>query len=113
MDDFVIFDESCLRKIGVTCPACHTEVVFDVSNEREPHIVMCPGCHKNELLNLMGIELLRAEFPEKFTWVTLHKWIRDHAKDITLRLYFRQEQGKTDVNPWREAGPALTAASVR
>jgi hypothetical protein len=61
----------------------------------------------------MGLELLGTEFPEKFTWVTLHKWIRDHAKDITLCLYFLKEEGKTDFNPWREASPAVTAASVR
>ena len=102
MDDFVSFDESCLRKIGVACPACHTEVVFDIANAHEPNIVMCPGCHKNELLHLM---LLGAEFPERFTWVTLHKWIRDHAKDVPLRLYFWKEQGKdlTSIS-WHEAG---------
>ncbi len=68
MDDFVSFDESCLRKIGVTCPICHTEVGFDIANAREPSILTCPGCHKHELLHLMELGLLGAEFTEKFTW---------------------------------------------
>jgi hypothetical protein len=33
-----------LNRLGIACPTCKTEIVFDSEGQRGPNGVECPGC---------------------------------------------------------------------
>ena len=89
MQNYDIFDEKALARIGVVCPRCKTEAVFDLSREQnaqEPR--KCSGCGK-DLLDVF------ARGTTSYTLVTWYKTMRDMEKKINgeaveVKFYFRK-----------------------
>lgn len=87
MQDYHVFNEAELERIGVVCKDCNTEVIFDLTNDQTAtgHKA-CPGCNK---------ELLKSwEVPQNkiYNWVTYYKGGRDSvsSKPAEIRFYFKR-----------------------
>lgn len=84
MEDYYIFDEFELLKIGVTCRECGTEVLFDMTKEQKALDADCPGCHKELLFKFSR----RAA--SEYTAISEYKALRDMPKSNAMRLYFKK-----------------------
>lgn len=85
MENYFIFDEQELIRIGAVCPDCGTEVVFDLTKDQtayRPRI--CPGCE---------VELIaqfQTEARQNYNLITYYKRGRDMAKRPRLLFYFKK-----------------------
>jgi len=88
MDDYVVFEEGMLERIGVTCARCGTTVTYDLSEELAVKKLTCSYCQR-VLLDVVDtcIDSDRG-FPQQYSWLTLYKWLRGQAKENTIRFYF-------------------------
>ena len=68
-----------LERIGIVCPDCQTEAIFDLGDKSANPPRNCPGCDK---------ELL-PQFP---TGSRETEWRREIAKNGAVRLYFRHQK---------------------
>ena len=86
MEDYFIFDEKELVRIGVVCPGCGTETIFDLTRDQTAtnQTKVCSGCNADLLTSF------RTEAPSFYNWITYYKRARDVAKDVALRLYFKK-----------------------
>ena len=88
MDDYAVFEEGMLERIGVTCARCGTTVTFDLSEELAVKKLTCSYCQR-VLLDVVDtcIDSDRG-FPRQYSWLTLYKWLRGQAKGNTISFYF-------------------------
>ena len=86
MEDYLVFDEKELARIGITCVNCNTEVIFDLDEDQGlKQTTNCPRCDK-ELFRLAV-----SESPQQYEWISLYKRARDAKKpNIAVHLYFRK-----------------------
>jgi transposase-like protein len=87
MQDYFIFDVSELMRIGLVCPDCRTEAIFDLTKDQTAITSRdCPGCGKSEF-----VRTFKTPAGRDFDWV---KWflsaINRDDKDIGIRLYFER-----------------------
>lgn len=84
MDNCYIFEEQELERIGVVCPGCATESVFDLSRDQTANETReCPGCGSLEFL-----KSFQTEVRQNYNWVTYYKRGREMKKDVRVRFYF-------------------------
>jgi hypothetical protein len=82
----VVFEEGQLDRIGVVCPDCDTESVFDLNRDQVSHDnKACPGCGKYDFLECFIFDANRRQD----NWVTKYKRLKDTTKNVTVRLYFK------------------------
>ncbi|MFY9703329.1 MAG: hypothetical protein WAK02_14335, partial [Terriglobales bacterium] len=68
-DSHLIFDEQDLEKVGIVCPHCGTESVFDLSKDQTANQTReCPGCGNAEFLSGFTTEA-----KQNYNWVTYYK----------------------------------------
>lgn len=88
MDDYAVFEEGMLERIGVTCARCGTTVTYDLSEELAVKKLTCSYCER-VLLDIVDTCIdSRAGFPRQYSWLTLYKWLRGQAKENTISFYF-------------------------
>jgi hypothetical protein len=69
MERPVIFEEKELAKIGIVCPVCATESIFDLSKDHTANTGRaCPGCGKENFL-----PSFTTEARQTYNWVTYYK----------------------------------------
>lgn len=86
LDHYTIFGESELARIGIVCPACGTETVFDLSKDQTANQDRdCPGCGSSDFL-----KSFTTEARQNYNWITYYKKGRDMAKSVEVRLYFNK-----------------------
>ena len=86
MQDYFIFDEGELEKIGLVCPHCNTESLFDLSKDQTANAARsCPGCGSNDFL-----ESFATEVKHNYNWITWYKKVRSVKKKVGVRLYFKR-----------------------
>lgn len=86
VQDYFIFDESDLVRIGVVCPDCNTESVFDLSKDQGANVARgCPGCGKTSF-----VEKFTTKYSRDYNWVTWYKSALDAKKSVGVRLYFKK-----------------------
>jgi len=108
MDDFTVFEEGMLERIGVTCARCGTTVTYDLSEELTVKKLKCSHCQRI-LLDVVdtGIDSDRG-FPQQYSWLTLYKWLRSQAKENTICFYFprgRRRPGEVSKSSKNCASP--------
>jgi hypothetical protein len=88
MEDYAVFEEGMLERIGVTCARCGTTVTYDLSEELAVKKLTCSYCQR-VLLDVVDacIDTDR-ELPQQYSWLTLYKWLRGQAKENTICFYF-------------------------
>lgn len=85
VQDYAIFEESELERIGVVCPVCGTEAIFDLGKDQTANQTKpCPGCGGDLVTSFT------TEARQSYNWVTYYKRGRDVKKAVTLRFYFRR-----------------------
>ena len=90
VQDYFIFDEPELERVGVVCPHCSTESVFDLAKEQVSHTGReCPGCGNSDFL---GSFITEAK--QSYNWVTYYKRVHDIKKKVGIRLYFKKHEDK-------------------
>lgn len=90
MEDYFIFGEKELARMGVVCSACGTEVIFDLTKDQTANQSrQCPGC------DAVLLASYRTEARQDYNWITYYKKARDtQKKEAVLRFYF-DKQGIT------------------
>jgi DNA-directed RNA polymerase subunit RPC12/RpoP len=92
MDDYAVFEEGMLERIGITCARCGTTVSYALSEELAVKTLRCSYCQR-VLLDVVDTCLdSNRRFPQQYSWLTLYKWLRSQAKENTIRLYFPRGQ---------------------
>ena len=87
MQDYYIFDEPELERIGFVCLGCNTESVFDLSKDQTANVAReCPGCG-----NIKFVESFITEMKQQYNWITWYKKVRDLKKNVGIRLYFKKQ----------------------
>jgi hypothetical protein len=87
MQNYFIFDEPDLEKIGLICPNCNTESVFDLSKDQTANVPRdCPGCG-----NAKFVESFMTEVKASYNWITWYKKVREIKKSVGIRFYFKRE----------------------
>lgn len=101
MDDYAVFEEGMLERIGITCARCGTTVTYDLSEELAVKRLTCSNCQR-VLLDVVDTcsDSSRA-FPQQYSWLTLYKWLRSQAKENTIRLYFPRGHRRPGTVPDR------------
>ena len=85
MHDYYIFDENELERVGVVCPHCGTESIFDLTKDQTANQGRdCPGCGNRDFL-----ESFVTEAKQVYNWITYYKRGRDIKKKIEIRFYFK------------------------
>ncbi len=85
-DTCLIFDERDLEKIGIVCPHCGTESVFDLGKDQTANQSRdCPGCGNPEFLASFTTEAC-----QHYNWITYYKKARDLNKNVGIRLYLKK-----------------------
>ena len=85
MENYLIFDEQELVRIGAVCPDCGTEAIFDLTKDQAAHRPrVCPGCDA-EL-----VEQFQTEAKQTYNWITYYKRGRDTKKRPRLLFYFKR-----------------------
>lgn len=87
MQNYFIFEDSELKRIGLVCPDCNTEATFDVAKDQAAIVSRsCPGCGRSDLARTFSIPQ-RSEY----NWVTwfLAAMNRDDGA-VGIRLYFER-----------------------
>jgi hypothetical protein len=75
-----------LQRIGIACPDCETESIFDLSKDQTANVGrICPRCGNSKFL-----ESFVTEQKQKYNWVTYYKRGKEITKNVTVRLYFDQ-----------------------
>jgi hypothetical protein len=99
MDDFAVFEEGMLERIGVTCARCGTTVIYDLSEELAVRQLTCSHCER-VLLHVVdtGIDCDR-RLPQEYSWLSLYKWLRNQAKENTIRFYFPRGHRRSREGP--------------
>jgi len=88
MDDYTVFEEGMLERIGVTCAGCGTTITYDLSEELAVKKLTCSYCRR-VLLEVVDTSIdIDRGFPQQYSWLTLYKWLRSQAKENTIRFYF-------------------------
>lgn len=86
MDDYFIFNETELERVGVLCPKCETEAVFDLRKDQTANETReCPGCGSTDFL--VGFT---TDARQNYNWITYYKRVRELKKAVGIRLYFRK-----------------------
>ena len=99
MDDYAVFEEGLLERIGITCARCGTTVTYDLSEELAVTRLTCSNCQR-VLLDVVSTCIDSGQgFPQQYSWLTLYKWLRGQAKENTIRLYFPRGQRKLPEVP--------------
>ncbi len=81
MDDYAVFEEAMLERIGVTCARCGTTVAYDLSEELALKKLTCSHCQR-VLLDVVDTCVdSDPGFPQQYSWLTLYKWLRGQAKE--------------------------------
>ncbi len=87
MENIIVFEEKDLERIGVVCPICQTESIFDLSKDQTANAdKSCPGCGQTEFLSAF-----RVEAAQRYNWITYYKRVRDLQKNVKLRFYTKAE----------------------
>lgn len=86
MENYFIFDEKELARIGIVCPDCNTESVFDLSRDQAAdRSRKCPGC---------GGEILPVfQSPNEYSYNAVTQYVRSlrsWEKKPKLLLYFKK-----------------------
>lgn len=92
MEDYYIFEEKELVRVGVVCPDCQTETIFNLTGENVATAVkprMCTGCDK-ELLPVIPASTV------SYNAVTAYKRLLDWDKKLKLRFYFKRDTAKVE-----------------
>jgi DNA-directed RNA polymerase subunit RPC12/RpoP len=99
MDDYAVFEEVMLERVGVTCARCGTTVTYDLSEDLAVKQLTCSYCER-VLLDVVDtcIDPDRG-FPRQYSWLTLYKWLRSQAKENTIRFYFPRGQRRPREGP--------------
>lgn len=85
MENYFIFDESELVRIGVVCPDCNTESVFDLGKDQTANKAHdCPGCDAEIL------PAFRTEARQDYNWITYYQRGRGSEKKAKLLFYFKK-----------------------
>ncbi len=80
------FEERQLSRIGVVCPICSTESIFDLNRDQSALANRsCPGCGGQDFL-----PHLVSNQRQEYNWITYYKRMRDTEKKATVRLYFAE-----------------------
>src|ERR1043165_8320751 len=108
MDDFNVFEEGMLERIGVTCARCGSTATYDLSEELPVRELKCSYCQRI-LLDVVEtcIDSERG-FPQQYSWLTLYKWLRSQAKENTICFYFprgRRRPGEVSRSSKNGASP--------
>src|SRR6266852_4685081 len=84
--DQAIFNEKELERIGIVCPNCGTESIFDLDKDQTANQdKACPGCGGSEFLKSFTTEV-----KQNYNFVTYYKRVRDMAKNVEVHLYFKK-----------------------
>ncbi len=87
VEHLTVFDEQDLERVGVVCPNCGTESIFDILKDQTATVDRsCPGCGTDEYLKSFNVEA-----KQTYNWITYYKRMRDIKKAVRVRLYFKQE----------------------
>lgn len=86
MQDYFIFDETELVRIGIVCPHCNTESIFDLAKDHTANVSRdCPGCG-----NPKFVESFTTESRQNYSWITWYKKVRELKKNVAVRFYFKK-----------------------
>jgi hypothetical protein len=84
MERLIAFEESELARIGIICPDCATESIFDLAKDQTANTPRtCPGCGQANFL-----ESFFTENRQNYNWVTYYKRGREIKKRVRVRFYF-------------------------
>jgi hypothetical protein len=101
MDDYAVFEEGLLERIGITCARCGTTVTYDLSEELAVTRLTCSNCQRVLLDVLDTCVDSGRRLPQQYSWLTLYKWLRAQAKENTILLYFPRGQRRSVLIPDR------------
>lgn len=85
MENYFIFDEQELVRIGVVCPDCNTESVFDLTKDQtaiRPRT--CPGCEAE----ILSVQVSKDRY--EYNAITAYKRLLDSDKKPRLLFYFKK-----------------------
>ena len=86
VERLIVFDEPDLERIGIICPNCGTESIFDLTKDQTANVDRCcPGCGTTDYLASFIVEA-----KQTYNWITYYKRMRDIKKTVRLRFYFKQ-----------------------
>lgn len=86
MEHMLVFEESDLERVGIVCPNCRTESIFDLLKDQTANVDRsCPGCGMAEYLKSFAMEA-----KQTYNWITYYKRIRDIKKNVQIRFYFKR-----------------------
>jgi hypothetical protein len=84
MERLIAFEESELARIGIVCPNCGTESIFDLGKDQAATTARdCPGCGKHDFL-----ESFTTEARQNYNWITYYKRGKEIKKQVRVRFYF-------------------------
>jgi hypothetical protein len=88
MQDYFIFDEKELVRIGLVCLDCNTESVFDLTRDQSAITNRgCPGCGK-ELVKCWATPQR-----QEYNWITWYRKVQmDTSKGVLVRFYFKRNE---------------------
>lgn len=85
--ELVAYDESELTHIGVECPTCGTESIFNLEKDHTANKTHnCPGCDQPLL------ESFTTEARQNYNWITHYQRARTAKKNVAIRFYFKRRQ---------------------
>jgi transcription elongation factor Elf1 len=86
LEALVVFSEQDLERIGVVCPHCGTESIFNLTKDQAANTDRsCPGCGNADYLARFVMEA-----KQEYNWITYYKRVRDLAKNVQIRFYFKR-----------------------
>jgi len=86
MEHLFVFAEQELERIGVVCPNCGTESIFDLSKDQSANVDRnCPGCGTEDYLKSFVMEAKQV-----YNWITYYKRIREIKKNVRIHFYFKR-----------------------
>ena len=113
MNDYAVFEEGMLEKIGVTCARCGTTVTYDLSEELAAKRITCSYCQR-VLLDVADTCINPDRgFPRQYSWLTLYKWLRSQAKENTICFYFPRGQRRQREVPGKTFEELCSAAGAQ
>jgi transcription elongation factor Elf1 len=78
MLNYEVYEEKELVRVGVVCPHCNTESVFDLSKDQTANVGReCPGCGDSEFLRSF-----QTEAKQSYNWVTYYKRVKEISKKV-------------------------------
>ena len=85
MQSPIVFSEAELQRIGVVCPECRTEAIFDLKADHTANVNReCVGCGDAKFLESFTLP------QRKYNTITYYKAAGELSKSGAIRFYFEQ-----------------------